>query len=169
MRVLSLFVAVMIFGGVAIAQDGPSHQSGGTLAQMMRAIFFVNSNVLFDVQSTDPGAPKEVGEHGTTATERFGSLYDGWQVVDASAVALAEAANLLVLPGRVCQNGRLAPVDRPDWIQYAKQMEDAGKAAVEAAKTRNQAAVSDVTNEVVGACCHRVYRDTPGGEPDRCR
>ena len=171
MRVWSVLVALALFGGVAVAQEGPSQTSVGTLAQLMRSIFFTNSNILFDVQVVDPGAPKESGEHGETATERFGSLYSGWQLVDASATALAEGANLLLLPGRLCQNGQPAPVNRPDWIRFARQMEEAGQAALAAAKTRDQAIVADVTNEVVGACtaCHRVYRDTPGGEPDRCR
>ena len=106
MKVLSLLVAVLLLGSVAVAQEGPSQKSVGTLAEMMRAIFFTNSNVLFDVQTVDPGAPKEPGVHGETATERFGSLYAGWTIVDASAVALAEGANLLLLPGRICSNGQ---------------------------------------------------------------
>ena len=31
----------------------------GNLAELMRAILFPNSNFLFDVQTTDPGAPPE--------------------------------------------------------------------------------------------------------------
>ena len=171
MRIISLLLAFALLGIVGFAQEGPSEKPVGSLAEMMRSIFFTNSNILFDVQTVDPGAPQQPGEHGQTATERFGSLYSGWQVVDASAVALAEGANLLVLPGRSCENGQPAPVDRADWIQFARQMEEAGKAALAAAKTRDQAAVAEVTNEVVGACtaCHSVYRDTPGGIPDRCK
>ena len=171
MRAFSLFVALVLLGGVAVAQESTSHEAVGELAQMMRSIFFTNSNVLFDVQTVDPGASTDPQARGETATQRFGSLYAGWTIVDASAVALAEGANLLLLPGRMCSNGQPAPVDRPDWIQYARQMEEAGRAALEAAKTRDQATVAEITNELVAACtaCHSVYRDSPGGIPDRCK
>ena len=42
---------------------------------------------------------------------------------------------------------------------------EAGKAAYKASQSRNQEAVSDVSNQLADAClhCHEVYRDKPGG------
>ncbi len=169
MRVLSVLVTLLFSAGVVVAQ-GPSSKPVGNLAQVMRAIFFTNSNLIFDVQTQDPEAPR-TAERGETATVRFANIYSGWPVVENSAVALAEAANLLMLPGRLCENGRPVPVDRADWAEYAQDMEEAGIAALKAAQTKNQDVVSEVTNQVVEACsnCHRAYRDVPGGNPERCK
>jgi len=84
-------------------------------------------------------------------------------VVDAAAISIAEAAPLLMTRGRRCENGKPAPVDRADWQQYVQGLAEVGRAAFRASQTRNQAAVSDVTNQISDACanCHRVYRDTP--------
>ncbi len=165
-----LSLMVFLFPTICAAQGGPTETPAGNLAEVMRSVFFINSNTLFDVQSNDPDDRGETSG-GQSATERFGSLYAGWVMVDAAAVALAEGANLLILPGRMCSNGEAAPLEQEDWTQFSRQMEEAGRAAVEAAKTRDQATVSNVTNEVVAACtaCHSVYRDSPGGIPDRCK
>ena len=136
------------------------------MAQVMRGILFPSSNVLFDVQTQDPGARSKGGTargDATTTSSRYGDVYDAWMVVDAAAISIAEAAPLLMTRGRRCENGKPAPVDRADWQQYVQGLAEAGRAAYRASQTRNQAAVSDVTNQVSDACanCHRVYRDTP--------
>ena len=80
-------------------------------------------------------------------------------------MALAEAAKLLMVPGRLCENGEPVPVDRADWLEYAQGLEQAGIKALAAAQSRSQEAVSEVTNDIAGACsnCHGVYRDVQGG------
>ena len=154
-----------------VEEEGPSQTPTGNLAQLMRATFFTNANTIFDVQTQDPAAPLPESAHGETATSRFSRLYSGWPVVEHSAVALAEAANFLVLPGRLCENGIPAPVDSADWIQFAQAMEEAGRAGVQAAQPKNQEVVSEFTNQLAGACagCHSGYRDVPGGKPERCK
>src|SRR5580765_4429202 len=74
----------------------------GNLAQVMRGILFPNSNIIFDAQNNDPTKKK--------ADEQFGNPYGGWPSVENAAIALAEAANLLIIPGRVCSNGKPAPL-----------------------------------------------------------
>jgi mono/diheme cytochrome c family protein len=138
----------------------------GSLNQVMRGILFPSSNVLFDVQTQDPGARSKGGTargDATTTSSRYGDVYDAWMVVDAAAISIAEAAPLLMTRGRRCENGKPAPVDRADWQQYVQGLAEVGRAAYRASQTRNQAAVSDVTNQVSDACanCHRVYRDRP--------
>ena len=150
-----------------IGLAGPSAPPVGNLAEVMRGIMFPSSNLLFNVQGHDPGAPQATFQ----ASDNFSwvdwgaGIYSGWQIVDYAAIALAEASPLFLTPGRLCENGQPVPVDRPDWIQYTAEMVEAGKAAYRASQTRDQAAVSDVTNVIAEACynCHEAYRDKPGG------
>ena len=148
----------------AAAAPGLSFPAAGNLNQLMRGILFPSSNVLFDVQTQDPGAcQKGARPDAATTTARYGDVYDPWMVVDAAAISLVEAAPLLMTSGRRCENGKPVPVDRADWQRYVQGLADVGRAAYRAAQTRSQAAVSEVTNQVSDACanCHRVYRDTP--------
>src|SRR5690348_14704556 len=39
----------------------------GTLAQIMRGIYFPSSNLVFDVQHNDPSAPRKTGEQAGSA------------------------------------------------------------------------------------------------------
>ena len=147
------------------AAPAASFPATGSLNQVMRGILFPSSNVLFDVQTRDPGGRQASGARGdaTTTSARYGDVYDPWMVVDAAAISLAEAAPLLMTRGRRCENGKPAPVDRADWQQYVQGLVEAGRAAYRASQTRNQAVVSEVTNQISDACanCHRVYRDRP--------
>ena len=150
----------------------PSAPPLGNLAQVMRGIMFPSSNVLFNVQGHDPGADRTA--YDATARDNFSwvdwgaGIYSGWQMVDYAAIALADAAPLFLTPGRRCENGRPVPVERADWIQYTEELVEAGKAAYRASQTRDQEAVSEVTNVIAEACynCHEVYRDKRGGTPE---
>jgi mono/diheme cytochrome c family protein len=146
----------------ASAPGTVSFSASGTLNQVMRGVLFPSSNVLFDVQTQDPGARKAgaKAEAGTT-TARYGDVYEPWQVVDAAAIAIAESGPMLMLPGRRCENGKPVPVDRADWQRYVQGLVEVGRAAYKASQSRNIEAVSAVTNDVSDACanCHRIYRD----------
>jgi hypothetical protein len=131
----------------------------------MRGILFPSSNVLFDVQTQDPGAGSKGGTargDATTTSTRYGDVYSPWQVVDAAAISIAEIGPVLMQPRR-CENGKPAPVDRADWKQYVQGVVEAGRAAYRASQMRSQEAVSEATNTISDACanCHRVYRDVP--------
>ena len=167
MRVVSVVVALLVVAGVAQAQ-APSGQPTGTLAQVMRGIFFPNSNIIFDVQARDPEAPPEDTD-GQTTTARFSSIYTGWPVVENAAIAIAEGANLVTVVGRTCENGRMVPLADPEFVQYARELEEAGRAALEVARTKDREAMIEATNTLAGACenCHSVYRRYP--EENRCQ
>src|SRR4051794_16197016 len=67
----------------------PSITPAGTLAQVMRGIYFPNANLIFDVQQNDPGAPKKApSEAAGSATKAYGNAYSGWEVVENAAIAL---------------------------------------------------------------------------------
>jgi hypothetical protein len=171
----------LLLAVVAAAQSGerppaPARTAAappGTLAQVMRGIHFPNANLLFDVQHVDPGAAKQAfgGADSTSTTERFSGIYAGWQVVENAAIVLAESTDLLLVPGRLCQNGRPVPVQHPEYRKAAAAMRTAGIAFMEAAKSRNRERAIAVTNDVADACamCHEVFRDKgDANSPARC-
>jgi hypothetical protein len=159
-RILGVSVAVMFLAGVATAQAPAKIQPHATLAQLMRGVFFPNSNILFDVQS---GNPEDIGkkQEGAGASASFSGIYTGWPMVENAALALAEGASLLTVPGRMCENGRPVPLDRADWPKFVAEMQTAALTMYKAAQSRNQERASDATNDVAGACenCHMVYRE----------
>ena len=153
------------------AAETLSPQPYAHLAQLMRGIPFPNSNTIFDTQTNDPGVEREPGDPSAGALSAFANIYPGWMVVESAALALAETANLIMIPGRLCENGRPVPVERADWIQFTQGLRDAGMAAYEVAQTRDLEKMAEVTNQVADACafCHEVYRDTgPAESPARC-
>jgi cytochrome c553 len=175
---LALSVFVVACGGqggsgeptsAPAANAGPTQRPHANLAQMMRAIPFGASNVIFDTQTNDPEAPAKEGAGGDGALARFASIYKGWQVVEHNALALSEAANLMLIPGRLCENGQPVPLDREDFRKFIQGLADAGEAAYKAAQSKNQDQMIEVSDTVAAACanCHEVYRDKPEGQP-RC-
>src|SRR5206468_5367281 len=91
----------------AAAGPAPTFPVTGTLNQVMRGILFPSSNVLFDVQTKDPGAADKggVAKPDAAATSvRYGGVYQPWQLVDAAAIAIAEIGPVLMAPGRRCEN-----------------------------------------------------------------
>ncbi len=158
MRVLGVLFVILSLTAVATAQ-APAREPVGSLALVMRSILFPNSNILFDTQSRDPDAPPETRDDGTVSAT-FSSIYTGWGLVEAASVALAESAQLIVMPGRMCENGRPVPVGNADFQQFASDLVDVGRQAYEIAQRKDLDAMVEVTNDVAGACenCHFVYR-----------
>jgi S-disulfanyl-L-cysteine oxidoreductase SoxD len=141
----------------------PALPPSGNVAQVMRGILFPSANIVFTVQSVDPGAKKPVVETGPGGFDWFAwgqGVYRGWDVVDYAAVSVAESAKLMLTPGRRCENGKPVPLSDPDWIKFTLELEAAGNAAYKASQSRNQEAVSESTNQLNDSCqnCHRVYR-----------
>jgi S-disulfanyl-L-cysteine oxidoreductase SoxD len=144
----------------------------GNMAQLMRGIFFPNSNLIFTVQTRDPGAPTPPPAPASPGNQSAGfsfvdwgvGIYPGWQLVDNAAVALADAAPLMLTPGIRCENGRLAPVSDPDWIKFTEQMIAVARKTYRASQSRSQDAVSEATGDLSDACaaCHQAYRDVRG-------
>ncbi len=147
------------------------------LAQLMRAIAFPASNIVFNVQIKDPGAeqPPPTGTRPFDFVEWGATVYPGWESIDLAALAIAESAPLFLVPGRRCENGRPVPVDRADWQAYTAAVVEAGRAAYRASQSRDWDAVIAVTDQLNEACanCHEVYRDAGaegrGAGADRCR
>lgn len=106
----------------------PAPQVESTLGQLMKGILFPNSNVIFAAQSQDPAKVPEAKDPAT-ATDPLANTYGKWQAVENSALALAEAANLLTIPGRKCSNGLPVPLGNADWPKLVQGLRDAGRKA----------------------------------------
>jgi hypothetical protein len=142
----------------------------GNMAQLMRGIFFPNSNLIFTVQTRDPGAkPEPAAGGGQTSGFSFvewgAGIYGGWELIDNAAIALADASPLMLTPGIRCENGRLAPVTDPDWVKFTEQMIAVARKTYQASQTRKQEVVAEATGDLSDACaaCHQAYRETRRG------
>src|SRR5262245_54803099 len=142
-----------------------------TVNHLLPGILFPLGNTVFDAQADDPAAlPRDA--QPSTATNPLTGLYGGWQAVENSALALAESAELLRIPGRMCSNGEVVNVEGADWIRFVDDYKQKSLAAYEAARTKDQDAIVRASGDLSEAClaCHRVYRrEIPQGDPtQRC-
>jgi len=154
------------------AASRPQSQVHGDLRQVMRGILFPNSNVVFFAQGNDPAAvPKDAD--GTTSVNPLAGVYGGWEAIENSSIALAEAANLLTIPGRMCANGKPVPGQSADWQRFVQGLRDAGMASYKAAQSKDMDKMLDAADTLTNACseCHDVYREKSeqrGGDAARC-
>jgi hypothetical protein len=155
------------------ASAAPAQQVQGTLNQVMRGILFPNSNIIFDTQDKDPGAPVDPA----VGASPYAGTYGGWEAVENAAIALGEAANLVALPGRTCANGKPVPLNEPVFQKGLQALRDVSTETLDAAKTKTYDAdkMLALADKVTMACatCHDVYRDKvvdgkPIGIEDRC-
>jgi cytochrome c556 len=175
MKKILLFASILFIAAIGITagaqtRGGRATGSGAAPAatprpaadmnQLMKAIMFSHSNVIFAAQGDDPATIKQDTDPSTSVNP-LTSVYGGWQAVENSGLALADSADLLLTPGRVCSNGTLAPVQNADWKTFVEEMRDAGVAAAAAARAKNQDQIVDVSDKVTTSCsdCHQVYRD----------
>ena len=156
------------------ANDPPANAQSApvmTVNQLMHGILFPLGNTVFYAQADDPAAISRDPMPSSSPNPLTG-LYGGWQAVENSALSLAESADLLLIPGRMCSNGEIVNVEDADWIRFVDDYRDKSIAAYEAALTKNQDAMVDASGYLSESClaCHRVYRRerTPGDPTQRC-
>jgi hypothetical protein len=147
----------------------PAPQAEATLAQLMKGILFPNSNVIFFAQSDDP-AKVPPAKDPSVATDPLANTYGKWEAVENSGLALAEAANLLTIPGRKCSNGLPVPMGNADWPKFVQGLREAGMKAYKAAQSKDMDKVLDAADTMTSACanCHEKYREKPT-LADRCK
>jgi hypothetical protein len=156
------------------APPAPQPKAYGNLAQVMQAIPFPASNIIFDTQGADPGAAKEASSDpaASGATAQFSGVYGGWLAVENAAVAIQETANLIMIPGRTCQNGKPVPNDQENFKKWAADLAAVAADIQKVAQTKsyNADTMLDVSDKLTTAClnCHEKYRDTPNAPADRC-
>lgn len=130
---------ILLASGTALAQApppavAPTIHNVGTMSELMVTVIRPASDAIFYIE---------------TRTPKDG---DAWTVLEGQALMVAEAANLLMLPGRAR--------DDKQWMADAVLMREAGAAAFKAAKTRTVEAVAAVNDQLYESCttCHRHYR-----------
>lgn len=113
----------------------------GTMSDLMVKILYPSSDALFYIESRTP----------KTDTE--------WTVLEGQALMVAEAANLLMMPGRAR--------DQKQWMNDSKLMLDVGAAALKAAKAKDVPAIVALSDDLYASCttCHTHYRPGYGKKP----
>ena len=140
------------------------------MLQLMRGILYPASNVVFSAQIDNPGEIKLIpGKDPSMATDPLVSTFGGWQAIESASLALAESANLLLIPGRTCSNGVPVPINNPDWGKFVQELRDASMTAYKAAQAKDQDKMIEVADTMTTACanCHRKWRERRLA--DRCK
>jgi hypothetical protein len=140
--------------------------------QLMRGVLYPAANVVFFAQADNPADVKWVeGRDPAMATDPLASVFGGWQAVENAALALAESASLLSIPGRTCANGVPVPVKDPEWETFVQQVRDESMKSYAASKAKDQDKIIELSLALSNSCsnCHRRFRDRRGGAENRCR
>ena len=108
------------------------------MSDLMVKIIYPSSDAVFYITTRQPKTDAEWGE------------------LQGKTLALAESANLLMMPGRARDQDR--------WMQDAQLMLDAGIAAFRAAKRKDLAALEAMNDQLYTSCtsCHQHYRPNYG-------
>src|SRR5256885_10147757 len=138
MRIALRLVALVLFAASLSAQSQPV----GTMSDLMVKIIYPASDAIFYIATRTPTNEAEWGE------------------LQGKALAVAESANLLMMPGRARDQDR--------WMADAKLMLEAGRAAYRAARAKDVAGLEAVNDQLYTSCtsCHQHYRPNYGrGRP----
>jgi hypothetical protein len=116
-------------------------QPASTMSELMVKIIYPASDAIFYITTREPKTDAE------------------WVELQGKALAVAESANLLMMPGRARDQDR--------WMDDAKLMLDAGRAAFRAAKAKDVAALDALNDQLYTSCtsCHQHYRPNYGRRP----
>jgi hypothetical protein len=145
----ALCVLALFLAGAAMAQ-APTFQPVATVLQIMQGIVVPNSDAIFKVATA---APKTDAE---------------WAAVQNSAVTLAEAGNLLMIPGRAAVLKPLIDADLKAgnglWVKNAKALTAMSAKAFLAANAKDAKALATIGDDVEETCenCHAKYHPMNG-------
>jgi hypothetical protein len=143
-------IAVLLFGAAVSSAcsrgaEPPPFKPVADTKLLMQAVVDPNADVIWEAVKTidTPTGTEEV----RPKTE------DEWVAVRNSAVAVAEAGNLLMIVPRAKDGG--------EWMKRAQEMIDTGERAIKAADAKNAQQLFTVGGEIYDACsnCHREYME----------
>ena len=147
MRELRLFlvgwVMVLALAGCAEEKAAALPQPVLSVRELMLSVIDPPADLFWEASGTIITAEGEKSRAPTTN--------EGWQAAVNAAATLVEASNLLMLPGRAR--------DTKEWMQYARELQNAAAAGMKAAQAKNEQAVFDTGGEIFLACrsCHMKY------------
>src|SRR5215471_1889699 len=143
MKNIALLLAVTILvAGSQLRAQSPAPASDlkvvGTMSELMIRIIYPSSDAVFYITTRTPETDVQWGE------------------LQGQTLMLAEAANLLMMPGHARDQDR--------WMADAKLMREAAAAAFKAAKAKDVAALEAVNDSLYQSCttCHMHYRPNYG-------
>lgn len=144
----------------------------GTVKDVMKGIVDPNAMAIWDAVGAETTATGGVEEKAPKTDAE-------WAVVEHNALTLAEAANLLLTPGRPMSRPEeansksqpdapeLTPTqiekkiadNRAEWVKHAKDLQATAVKAMAAAKAHDKDGLLDVGEAIDSACesCHVVY------------
>lgn len=174
-RTVPALSVILVACALSLMAQTPSttapQQVHADLNQLMRGVLYPAANVVFSAQADNPGDVKFVPGHDPAmSTDPLTSTFGGWVAVENAALALAESANVLSIPGRRCSNGAPVPTKDPAWATFVQEVRDTSMKAYQAAQAKDQDKMIDIAETLSAACagCHRKWRDRK--TPDnRCK
>ena len=137
---MRIIIGVLLLAGAVGAQI-VMPQPASTMSELMVKIIYPASDAIFYITTREPKSEAE------------------WVELQGKALAVAESANLLMMPGRARDQDR--------WMDDAKLMLEAGRAAFRAAKAKDVAALDALSDQLYTSCtsCHQHYRTNYGRRP----
>jgi hypothetical protein len=168
---LSAFALALLLVGAACTQPAapqPEYTPTATVKDLMQSVVDPSADVVWLAVTTVESAAGTVDTTPHTEEE--------WTKVRHGAIALTEAANLLMVPGRhVARPGEksetpgvelepsemeaLITKDLAAWQKRARALHDAGYAVLQAIDARDSVKVFEVGEQIERACegCHAHY------------
>jgi len=125
------------------AEAAPAMTSVATVKQIMDAIVAPAATAVFDSVGTIVDATGIHENQPRTDAE--------WAAVGASAAALVESANLLVIGNRA--------IDRQDWVTMSKALSDSGMVVLKAVEAKDPQGILAAGETLNATCdnCHERY------------
>jgi hypothetical protein len=125
------------------SESPPPYNVNFPMKEVMGDIIDPASQVLWHSSGT---IYSEKGAESLTPTTE-----EGWLAADNAMTTVAEAGNLLMLPGRARDNG--------DWMKLSKQLTDAALEAKAAVLAKDETAMFDAGGKLYEVCtaCHEKY------------
>jgi len=129
----------------------------GKISDIMNSMMVPSSNTVWNAVGVSTDA---TGVH-----ESRPETDEEWNKVFHAAVELAEAPNLLLVPGRErCVGGAIPSQYRADFGQKAREMQEAANIAIIAARKHDVDGLSEAGERIDVACdaCHEKYQIAKG-------
>lgn len=130
--------------GNAPADEAPAAAPVATIAQIMNGIVQPNAQAVYNAVGT------YITVEGTKDVEPQND--QEWAALGASAAALVESGNLLLLGNRL--------VDEGDWVKMTRAFMDAAQAALKAADAKDKEGILSAGSTLNETCdsCHARYQ-----------
>ena len=178
MRMILVLFAAVTLGTAGCAQRTtppppapvPQYPLTATIIDLMEGLVDPSADALWDSVAYITNASGTEDRQPRTAEE--------WQAVRLNAVNLIEAANLLSMPGRIvahdlpnsppqpgpgelrhAETQKLIDANHEGFVQFARNLQNAGSEALAAIDAKNAQALMDAGTTIDNACeaCHVTY------------